>query len=512
MVKKLFFLMTMSLGMILPTMAQNIPSYVPTNGLVGWWPFNGNANDESGNGNNGTVNGATLTNDRNGSTNAAYNFTNSLNVINIPHSSSLNLSGAMSFSFWLNSTDVNAHQVIMNKATGGTSNSYILQLSPGNDTKNKIWLNCGGLTQISQLSNPVITANNQWYHVTVVYDLQKVSFYINGQLTNTYSPLTSSTPTNTNPLTIGRDGDASNSSSFKGKLDDIAIYNRALTQQEITALYTSTPPCTNPKAIITPQGNTTFCQGGFVGLNASTGTNYTYQWYNNGQPINGATIATYQATATGSYMVKITDGACNATSNATTVVVNVNPTVMLNTLPSIIYKTTTPIQLMGNPSGGIYTGEGISGGILYVSNAKLGKQTYTYNYTSPQGCNGIVSRSTIIVDTVGNVCNETKIDTVGVLKIKVQLTTGIYANQLTNVIVYPNPTSDVLIIDASDVKLLTGYAYRIVDLQGKEVYKAFVSNTKTEISLKSIGTKGTYILHIIDGNGNSIKENKIILE
>jgi hypothetical protein len=36
-------------------MAQ-VPSYVPTNGLVGWWPFNGNANDESGNGNNGTVN------------------------------------------------------------------------------------------------------------------------------------------------------------------------------------------------------------------------------------------------------------------------------------------------------------------------------------------------------------------------------------------------------------------------------------------------------------------------
>jgi hypothetical protein len=44
------------------TKAQ-VPSYVPSNGLVGWWPFNGNANDETGNGNNGTVNGATLTTD-----------------------------------------------------------------------------------------------------------------------------------------------------------------------------------------------------------------------------------------------------------------------------------------------------------------------------------------------------------------------------------------------------------------------------------------------------------------
>ena len=43
-----------------------IPSYVPANGLVGWWPFNGNANDESGNGNNGSNNGATLTKDSNG--------------------------------------------------------------------------------------------------------------------------------------------------------------------------------------------------------------------------------------------------------------------------------------------------------------------------------------------------------------------------------------------------------------------------------------------------------------
>ena len=36
--------------------------------------------------------------------------------------------------------------------------------------------------------------------------------------------------------------------------------------------------------------------------------------------------------------------------------------------------------------------------------------------------------------------------------------------------------------------------------------------TKDEISLKAIGAKGTYILHIVDGNGNSIQENKIVLE
>lgn len=67
-------------GIATTTLAQ-VPSYVPTNGLVGYWPFNGNANDESGNGNNGTVNGATLTSDRFGSTNAAYSFNGVSNYI-----------------------------------------------------------------------------------------------------------------------------------------------------------------------------------------------------------------------------------------------------------------------------------------------------------------------------------------------------------------------------------------------------------------------------------------------
>jgi gliding motility-associated-like protein len=60
--KKTFYLLVFALCtlLVLPAAAQ-IPGYVPTEGLVGWWPFNGNANDESGNGHHGTVNGETLT-------------------------------------------------------------------------------------------------------------------------------------------------------------------------------------------------------------------------------------------------------------------------------------------------------------------------------------------------------------------------------------------------------------------------------------------------------------------
>ena len=50
-IKGLLLTASATQGLLNVTMAQ-VPNYVPTNGLVGWWPFNGNANDESGNGNN----------------------------------------------------------------------------------------------------------------------------------------------------------------------------------------------------------------------------------------------------------------------------------------------------------------------------------------------------------------------------------------------------------------------------------------------------------------------------
>ena len=78
--KILLLIGTALLFFAVTTMAQ-VPSYVPSNGLVGWWPFSGNASDLSGNGNNGTVTGATLTTDRNGNVNAAYSFNGSSNYI-----------------------------------------------------------------------------------------------------------------------------------------------------------------------------------------------------------------------------------------------------------------------------------------------------------------------------------------------------------------------------------------------------------------------------------------------
>ena len=93
-----------------------------------------------------------------------------------------------------------------------------------------------------------------------------------------------------------------------------------------------------------------------------------------------------------------------------------------------------------------------------------------------------------------------------------KLTTGIKSGQQTSMNIYPNPSSDVLIIEANDIQALVGYKYKILDLQGKEVYNALATSAKTEISLKSIGAKGMYILQIVDEKGVSIENKKIVLE
>lgn len=82
--KKTLLFFVLGIAISTQSLMAQVPSYVPTNGLVGYWPFNGNADDASGNGNNGTVNGATLSTDKNGNVNAAYSFNGTSNNIGIP--------------------------------------------------------------------------------------------------------------------------------------------------------------------------------------------------------------------------------------------------------------------------------------------------------------------------------------------------------------------------------------------------------------------------------------------
>ncbi|GAA3968694.1 T9SS type A sorting domain-containing protein [Hymenobacter antarcticus] len=162
---------------------------------------------------------------------------------------------------------------------------------------------------------------------------------------------------------------------------------------------------TVPVASLAASGPTTFCQGGSVTLTANGGgAGSTYQFLNNGQPISGATSATFVASASGSYSVVITNaGVCSATSAATSVTVNPIAT------PTLSYAAASFCQGAGTASptvsisGGSFSasGTGLSisptTGVLNLGQSQPG--TYTVTYVAGTPCPGSTTASVTITAT-----------------------------------------------------------------------------------------------------------------
>ncbi len=242
--KKSFFLTAVAtLSLATATIAQTIPNYVPTNGLVGWWPFNGNANDESGNNNNGTVNGATLTSDRFGNAGKAYSFDGVNDFIEVTNNSSLSVT-VWSISAWVNPSgyylgnvngNVSDGNVVVGKGTDFNSGFYSLSYKSLSQ-KARGSFGIGNLPNF--VDNTTSITSNQWRHILVSWDGVTMRIYTNGQLENTNSNITSVQGINNQNLFFGTMA-ANNLYPYwvNGIIDDIGIWNRALTQQEITDLY-----------------------------------------------------------------------------------------------------------------------------------------------------------------------------------------------------------------------------------------------------------------------------------
>ena len=227
-----------------------LPSYLPTDGLVGWWPFNGNANDESGNGNYGSVYGAELSNDRTGVSNAAYAFNGISDYIEIQQLiSQLNGQATATFSFWVNFSQQDGCILGLWSSCSGCTNVNLGSVIERSGSDKILFSNNSGAG--SNLTNDI--SNNLWNHIVFVFDGNQSSInnrlkcYINGQLNlMNYGIVNNSIGTSTSCFFGRRDIDFGNFGNyFGGKLDDIGIWNRALTPEEITALYTSVPTDNN---------------------------------------------------------------------------------------------------------------------------------------------------------------------------------------------------------------------------------------------------------------------------
>jgi len=139
-------------------------SQIPTTGLVGYWPFNGNANDETGNGNNRTINGPTLTADRNGNSNSAYSFDGINDYMEGSTNAILNLDN-FTYSCWIKMNSITGQKSI--GGSYGNPKGYHIRIIDGIV---KFRVHDGYLPSVSarEVESATIISINQWYNLTVL--------------------------------------------------------------------------------------------------------------------------------------------------------------------------------------------------------------------------------------------------------------------------------------------------------------------------------------------------------
>ena len=219
---------------------QSVPSNIPTMNLVAWYPFNKNAQDESGNLKHGNTRNVILTNDRNGNSNSAYLFNGNSSWIQIDTAVLVGQTPA-TFSFWAK-TEKNSSMDVLSQACGsdcGTDMRIMLNTAQCNQE---------GLSFKSPAhfaTYPYHTADTSWHNYVMVfgsnnnYSYNNIKFYRDGieNVSSNYcghnwGGWTYSFPNI--PLSIGKAQPLGG--VFNGIIDDIAIWNRALTQTEITSI------------------------------------------------------------------------------------------------------------------------------------------------------------------------------------------------------------------------------------------------------------------------------------
>lgn len=219
-----------------------------TTGLVAYYPFNGNANDESGNGHNGTINGTTLAADKSGNLNKAYSFNGTSSYIStnfVPQT----LNQSRTISFYFNADEANMPNDGYSIISYGANSSDCIQ--------------GGGRFEMGIYYNPTIsnksirldgvctaiyaqsTYTSGWHHFVATYSNSNTLFsnakiYFDGILipVSYYQPNTTINTLNLTNFTIGKSPSSPSGRFYKGTIDEVKIYNRALNDSEVKYLAT----------------------------------------------------------------------------------------------------------------------------------------------------------------------------------------------------------------------------------------------------------------------------------
>jgi hypothetical protein len=236
--KSLLLITAATLGLTAATIAQNVPNYVPINGLVGWWPFNGNANDESGNGNNGIASDALITTDRFGSSNSAFQngqLTPLISVSNLTINSS-----SYTCSYWIKYSSLPISTSISDVSHEWLNGGTFATFRQTNATLSFAAGGSNGIANQVMLNTPNSIDTIGWHHILILRTNQIMKTYIDGVNVATDSLVQNGSLIASKTLYLGGDPQNTNQNplaKFNGKIDDVGIWNRALTQQEIIDMY-----------------------------------------------------------------------------------------------------------------------------------------------------------------------------------------------------------------------------------------------------------------------------------
>jgi hypothetical protein len=579
MINKKLLLLCIGLIMTTQMIFSQVPSYVPSNGLVGYWPFNGNANDQTPNGNNGTVNGASLTTDRFGNANSAYDFDGLNSEIIVPNNPSLNLENPnqFTFSYWINVATLlptGISFVIIKQTDFGLiqdgynsgveylySSSCRIQNGPSSSS-----------LAFGSLANTIPT--NSWIFVCQVWDGNHGKTYLNNILVNDVVG-SAVAGDNLADLRFGKPIFTSSSGGgFDGKIDDIGIWNRALSQQEITNMYNGVNYSDTCNAVSGSLVNGLVAYYPFCGnANDQSGNGL------NGV-VNGATLtadrfgnsnSAYNFNGTSDFIKVLDNDLLDLTQNLT-LSAWISPNSVVNE-QAVFGKgkisSQTGYSLLHNVLIPEKTGISIQNQPMPVSEAHINSSTLnlntwyqllgTYNGSELKlYLNGVlVKTTTTSLQLMPNSLTDLfigcelsgfrffngKIDDVGIwnralsqqeitqLFNQNQCTTNItvtdtliinvgqlsYTNPVTyanNITIYPNPANTQVNISFNNITDLTGGNINIVNSLGQQVATTPItlSGTNTTMPLNSWGGTGLYFVQILNAQGIVVDVKKIILQ
>jgi len=484
--KKIYLFICVSLLCNYFSRAQNIATPLDS-ALLACFPFSGNANDVSGNNNNGIVNGAVLAADRLGNPNSAYSFNGSNQNIIIQNFSSQIVTNEQSISFWATANQYYTRSPFL-MTPDDPSNRYNIHIYYGNQLSNsQTFWDFGNISSSGRLYTfpSPLPNSGQWDHWVFVTSAAGAGFqkcYKNGVLIFTKSG--SSTFSNAqlkNLLIGGGVGTGASFLWFAGSIDDVKIYERVLIQNDVNQLFSNNIICcTSPSLTVS---NATVCAGSNAVLTVSGAG--TYSW-STGAVTNTISVTPLSTTV---YSVTGNNGGCLGSSTSTVVV---------NQLPSLNIAASETLICKGDQV------------TLIVS----GANTFTWQPGNLNGLSAIYSPTATQVFTVSgtdaNNCTSTQ-----TILIDVNICTGIISNGTEIVLfsVYPNPANDNVIVYYPSSSMSEIF-FEISDVTGK------IIKTKTHTFNKNSSrcdfniddfNEGIYFMKLSVKNGET-KTIKLVKE